>query len=592
MISIRGYEGSEIMNSNKKTSKTIDFDATKRQRSSKNNPPAYFNPYSKNSEYNPPSYYNPTRNLNPLNDNRKTAQPKSPELRRKQMKEQNKLSKSQIRKNHKRRKRHFVIKVSAIMLSTVLVIWGGISLKDTLIYPKISYQIVQAGKIDNSMAFEGLIIRDEKVYYGEDKGDLQYIIGEGEKVRKNGAVCALVNDSALAQTQEEKDKTSTEIYNAADTRKAFSYYQDDVYQIDHEINNTINKFYSERMKESTEYVYAIRNQLERSMDRRTEVYVEEQEDLNNSAAKKIMALDSKMNTLKYISKAEESGIVSYKIDGQESYFTSEMIDQIQYTMFKEIQASTTQPAMSSSADTKEMPLYKIVTADSWYIVSYVEAEAGENFRPEQSYQLFFETMDNRGINFKLKAKKAEDERVKLVFETNEQIDDFLGERTIVFSIGNKNEEGLKVPLQAVVEQNMIRIPTEYKVQQGEDIGVYRKNGEVAEFVKLNIQYEKDDAIYVFQEIGQLESIQINDLLVHKESGKETKIEQMETRQGVYVINGKIAQFKAIEIHLQNNEYALIKENSQSELKALDKIISNPKSIKRDQLLQHMNIQNE
>jgi hypothetical protein len=320
--------------------------------------------------------------------------------------------------------------------------------------------------------------------------------------------------------------------------------------------------------------------------------VEEQEDLNNSAAKKIMALDSKMNTLKYISKAEESGIVSYKIDGQESYFTSEMIDQIQYTMFKEIQASTTHPAMNSPADTKEMPLYKIVTADSWYIVSYVEAEAGENFRPEQSYQLFFETMDNREINFKLKTKKIEDERVKLVFETNEQIDDFLGERTIVFSIGNKNEEGLKVPLQAVVEQNMIRIPTEYKVQQGEDVGVYRKNGEVTEFVKLNVQYEKDDAVYVFQEIGQLESIQINDLLVHKESGKETKIEQMETRQGVYVINGKIAQFKAIEIHLQNNEYALIKENSQSELKALDKIISNPKSIKRDQLLQHMNIQNE
>jgi hypothetical protein len=584
--------GSETMNSNKKTSKTIDFDATKRQRSSKNNPPAYFNPYLKNSEYTPTGHYNSTRSPNYLDDNRRSSQVKSPELRRKQMKEQNKLSKSQIRKNRKRRRARFVMKVSAIMFSTILIIWGGISLKDMFMYPKISYQIVQAGKIDNSMAFEGLIIRDEKVYYSGEQGVLQYIIGEGEKVRKNGEVCALVDDSALAQTEEEKHKTSTEIYSAADTRKEFSYYQDDVYQINHEIKNTINKFYSERMKENTDYVYAIRNQLERNMDKRTEVYVEEQTNLNNSAARKLTALDSKMNTLKSISKAEESGIISYKIDGQESHFTSEMLNQIQYAMFKEIQTSDTHPALNSTTVVKERPLYKIVTADTWYIVSYVEGKEGENFKPEQSYQLFFETIDNRQINFKLKTKTTEDKKVKLVFETSEQIGDFLGERNIVFSIGNKNEEGLKVPLQAIVEQNMIKIPSEYKVTQGEEVGVYRKNGEITEFVKINVQYEKDDSIYIFQEIGVSECIQINDLLVHKESGKEMRIEQMETKQGVYVINGKIAQFKAIEIYLQNNEYALIKENNQSELRALDKIISNPKSIKRDQLLQHMNIQNE
>jgi len=194
------------------------------------------------------------------------------------------------------------------MALTVVIVWGGINIKDMLTYPKVSYQVVGSGSIDNSKTFEGIIVRDEKVYYSQNEGVMQTIIGEGEKVKKNGEVCALVDDTMLAQTEQEKDKVSTELYSVADKRKQLSYYQDDIYQIDTSIKDTLNVFYGERLKDSTDYIYAIRTQLDSDVNKRTTLYMKEQNNLDNSATQKLTLLDNKIGNLKYISKPEESGI--------------------------------------------------------------------------------------------------------------------------------------------------------------------------------------------------------------------------------------------------------------------------------------------
>lgn len=595
--------GCEQMNNSQKNNKTIDFRDTKRQRSSKNN----------NTSYSNRTYINPylreTNNFtNNTYDDKNYAESRhydyntgytavhntdvSPKFRKKELKERHKLSKSQLRRNKKKQKIRFVIKIITLMTFTVVIVWGGINIKDMLTYPKVSYQVVESGSIDNSKAFAGIIVRDEKIYYSQNDGMMQTIKGEGEKVKKNGEVCALVDNKVLAQTEQEKDKVSTELYNAADKRKQLSYYQDDIFQIDTAIRDTVNIFYGERLKDSTEYIYSIRTQLDSHVNKRTALYIKEQNNLNNSAAQKLTLLDHKIGNLKYISKPEESGIVSYTIDGQEGKLNSKIIDTMNYNMFKEAKEKGYQNVGNNTYITKGMPLYKIISDDVWHIISYIDTKEGELFKQGEIYTLTFDTVNDIKIGFTLKSKITEDNRIKLVFQTNDQIDHFLGQRNIAFSIGEKNEEGLKIPLTAIVEQNMIKVPFEYKVERDGEVGVYRKKGEITEFVKISPQYENASTFYILQEIGKTECIQINDVLSHPSTGKTIKIEEIQTTQGVYVINGKLAQFKAIDIYLQTNEYALIKYSAHNELKELDKIISNPKSIKRDQLLQHMNIQNE
>ena len=598
------------MDKRQKRTKTIDFNATKRQRASQNNNQGYFNPYARDGNYQnvqsysersnedvypylnysnyaaPPSYY-PSGRL---------SDPK--EQRKKEFKSQNKLTKAQVRKNKKKRRRRAVLRLLAVMSLTVILVWGGITLKDALTYPKISYQVVQMGSINNAKTFEGIIIRNEKVYYSDKEGTMQTLLGEGEKVKKEGVVCALVDGSSLLQTEEERNKASTELYEAADKRKEISYYQDTVYRINNKMKETMNAFYSERLGETTDYVYALRSELDKQVNERTDVYVEEQKNLVNqkttapSSAEKLTALNSRIQSLQYASQSDQSGIVSYFVDGKENELSSKVIGTFSYAGFKETRESHYQNVGNNTYIKKGMPLYKIVFDDTWYIVSYVDAKTGEFFKEGNSYPLSFNNEDSSEVTFALKSKISEENRVKLVFETNEQVNRFLHQRVVDFSIGNKNEEGLKIPLQAIVEQNMLKVPSAYKVEQGSEIGVYRKTGEITEFVKINPQYEKDNTLYVLQEIGSPDKLQLNDLLVQSKTNQTAKLDQIETAQGVYVINGKIAQFKAIEIYLQNNEYALIKYFADSKLKEMDKIISNPKSIKQDQLLQHMNIQNE
>ena len=95
-----------------------------------------------------------------------------------------------------------------------------------------------------------------------------------------------------------------------------------------------------------------------------------------------------------------------------------------------------------------------------------------------------------------------------------------------------------------------------------------------------------------QDITNSNNVQVNNVLVDPQSGSSYEVTEIETKQGVYVINGKVAQFKTIEIELVSGEYAIVKYDGNTQLKEMDKMISNPKSIKIDQLLEDMNVQNE
>ena len=300
---------------------------------------------------------------------------------------------------------------------------------------------------------------------------------------------------------------------------------------------------------------------------------------------------SNLEKYKSVQKTPESGIISYKMDGQEA-LNYEAIETLDYSTYNKIFKKTSSENLVTTYVEKDDPVYKLVLDNTWYIVSYVDLKKGEAFTEGQNYALSFETLNEGEINFTLVSKVEENNRLRLVFKTQEQIGQFLTMRQVQFSIGNKNESGLKIPLQAIVEQRLLKIPVEYKIEKDNKVGVQRKNGEVVEFIEIKPQSEQQDMMYILQDVGNLSGLTVGSKLINPVSGGIYTIEEFETAQGVYVINGKIAQFKKIDIYVQNEDYALIRNNGSSQLKEKDKIISNPKNIKMDQLLEDMTIKNE
>lgn len=116
----------------------------------------------------------------------------TPEQRRAQMRQNMKLSQEQRIKMKKRRRSRTVLKIAMTMCLTIVLVYGGISLKEHLIKPTVSTQIVEIGTLDTSTQLEGVILRNEKVVYSEESGHVRYVVAEGEKVNKGGLVYLLV----------------------------------------------------------------------------------------------------------------------------------------------------------------------------------------------------------------------------------------------------------------------------------------------------------------------------------------------------------------------------------------------------------------
>ena len=553
---------------------------------------SYTNPYSATSytnqnttPYIKEQYVTPNRQV--------TQENNSPHMRREQIKKNNKLTRAQIYRNKKRKQRQLILRIALVMIFTTFGVWGAIEIKEALTKTKISYQVVKTGTIDNSKSLSGIILRNEQVVYSQDEGNVQYVVSEGEKVKKDGLVYVLVDEEQLAQSTKTENEVDEQIYQKAEERKDISFYQDQIYDLNEEVKADIEAFYDNRYENTTHFIYTLRNQLDQNVNKRTSIYTQEQQDQEQSIAALKTELQANINQYRLGKTAPQAGIISYKLDGQETSNLSEVIETLNYDKYNSIIKNSNVSYLNKSEVTKEEPVYKIILDNKWYIISYVDLSQDEAFKEGQNYNLDFTGTNSKQVTFKLVSKKAEDDkRIQLVFETSDQISNFLDLRYVDFSIGNKNVTGLKIPLQAIVEQNMLKIPATYCIENEGQLGVYRKVGEVTEFVPIKIQYQKEDNNYIRQDITNSNNVQVNNVLVDPQSGSSYEVTEIETKQGVYVINGKIAQFKTIEIELVSGEYAIVKYDGNTQLKEMDKMISNPKSIKIDQLLEDMNVQNE
>lgn len=501
------------------------------------------------------------------------------------------MNKSQQKQLKARRQMQFRLKVIAIMCMTVAVVWGGISLKESLIKPSISHQTVKVGTLDTATVLDGVIFRNEKIMTSEDEGYAKYIVAEGEKVQKDGIIYVLVDEENLATSTDAKEEVEAQIYNEAENKEATSNRQDERYNLDKEVKSKFEEFYNNRYDSSTSNIYTLRSQLDSSVTSRTDLYTSEQEKTNQELIALKQDIEANMENYQKGKAVTESGLISYQMDGFETEDAKAVIDALDYKGYSKYRRAGSVATLAPSYLSKEDPIYKIVTNNEWYVVTYIDSK-DDQWTQGQSYNLRFDGISDQSIQFALQSKKEEENRIQLVFKTTNQIGKVLGLRDVSFTIGEEAHSGLKIPLEAIVELNLIKIPAEYVVTVNNVEGVYRKKNDNTEFIPINKQSIEEDMYYIVQDLTDLTKVQLHDTLILPEQEKTYEVTESEVSKGVYVINSQVAKFKEVEVLAQNEEYALVKYNSKSQLKEMDKIISNPKSIKQNQLLDDMKIQNE
>ena len=150
----------------------------------------------------------------------------------------------------------------------------------------------------------------------------------------------------------------------------------------------------------------------------------------------------------------------------------------------------------------------------------------------------------------------------------------------------EEEEGLKVPNSAIVQKEFYIIPVDY-ITKGGNNGesgvlkqVYDEDGnQIDRFIPVTIYSKENNTYYI-----DSSELEIGDNLKLMDSNDTVQIKQKGSLVGVYNKNKGYADFKQIQILYQNEEYSIIKSNTEYGLIEYDYIVLEADTVHDDEFL--------
>ena len=354
----------------------------------------------------------------------------------------------------------------------------------------------------------GYIIRNEQVVKGNNyKNGMERIKNEGEKTAKDDSIYRYYskNEEKLKEQIAELDtkvqealqgQTSIDstlkladiklLENQLDEKIALLSKTSDISKIT-EYKKQINDIISKKAKLTGESSSA-GTYLKQLYNQRTKL----EEQLNSGA--------------EYI-KAPESGIVSYKVDGLEETLTPNKFSTLSKEFLEKLKIKTGQLIATNDE------CGKIIDSSKCYIATISDSEQARKTSVGDSVKVRLSS--NKVIKSTVAYVSQENEEETLiVLEINKQISELANYRKISFDLIWWNESGLKVPNQAIVEENGINYVVRNRAGYLDKIAVkVTKKNDKYSIVTNYSTNELKELGFSSTDINSMKSISIYDELI-------------------------------------------------------------------------------
>lgn len=451
--------------------------------------------------------------------------------------------------------------------------------------PSVPVEMVTYGSIESASALKGLVVREEYVVTSDRAGMPVYNFSENEKVPKGKTICVIKDEETSSAIEDKIDNIDKDILKSLQKRSDLSIFQEDVSRIESNITQLISAYNGKFMNENIMDIASLKNQIATEMNQRTEIWLTENiEGVSNLSEEKNQYEQQLADSISTI-KAEKSGLLSFQIDGQEDALTPENLDAIEE---KQVSAQITPKYLSKTGAVEQNEvMFKIVTSNKWYIVSYLPPEVVSGWK-EGELKYLYTTINEEEKRFPvtIETLSINEKEARVVFSATQDILSVIGLRNISFRVQSTSVEGIKIPNNAIIEKTVLKIPINYIVENEGEQGVYKVVNGKREFITLQLtRYSITEGFgYVVQDFSNLK---VGDTVIEpvEENPNTYAISEVETMKGVFVGNSSIAKFTAITIIGQNEEYTIVSPGSSSyELQAYDTIVSDAKNIGENQTL--------
>jgi len=231
------------------------------------------------------------------------------------------------------------------------------------------------------------------------------------------------------------------------------------------------------------------------------------------------------------------------------------------------------------------PVYKISTNEDWSIVIQTDRDKADELLEAEFVKVkFLKNQDTSWGEVSSYTNADGDIFIKLTF-TNSMVT-FCTDRFIDIELILEEDTGLKIPNSAIVQKEFFIVPKDYVVQGGNSnsygvmLETYGEDGTAkTEFTETTIYGETETEYYLDDMI-----LRIGNYILKPESMEKYAISKRGSLTGVYNINKGYADFKQINILYQNDEYAIVKSNTQYGLNVYDYIVLDSEAVEDNEFI--------
>ncbi len=441
-----------------------------------------------------------------------------------------------------------------------LIIFGFIFIyiiASVIIYLKtdqITPYEVKSGSLAVNNTYFGLVLREETVVDSADSGYINYYARENEKVAKGSMIYTIDETGKLADLV------------AGTAGEGSSLSDEDLSELKTAIADFSTGFDETNFQKTYDFKYEIEGTV-----------------LKLANYKVLSSLDSlkdaNLSDSVQFGYAPESGVLVYSVDGYESVTIDSLTPELM-----DFETYSKQQFHSNDLIADTDPAYKLITSENWSLIIAIDEERALELADETYINVKF--LKNGYESWGASTIIRQDGVVYLKLDFTNSMITFATDRILEVELMTNTQDGLKIPNSSIVEREFYLIPKEYMTKGGNSGNdgfikeVYLEDGTVStEFVEATIYNSTDEDYYVDEAL-----FEIGNSIIMPDSTEKYTISKKATLIGVYNINKGYADFKQITILNQNEEYAIVKSNTEYGLSVYDHIVLDGTSVNENDFI--------
>ena len=344
------------------------------------------------------------------------------------------MSAQKVRKKKKRRPKYGRILFSLIFL--VLIVYFMVKLGIDMFFKEHMTYLVEVDTLNIEKEYKTLILRNELVVDTAIAGQITYFTSEGSVVTKNDQVAEIFNDGS---TSEIIEATEREL-----NRKQIEF---DYNSLAYDIENIKNQILFNLQNQNFDAISSYKRDLILKFERLDKLQSENKFLSNRIASysQQTIGEGKLLEGQKKAILAPASGILTYKLDGYESFITIDNLYNINYEEISKVDINATSIIKENTS--QDGTLFKIVDNATYYLVAIIPNEEVETYKNVQKITV---EIGSEKLSGEVYDVFTDDQKAVVAIRMNEVFDGFYNQRWVDANVIRENYRGLKVYVDSIV----------------------------------------------------------------------------------------------------------------------------------------------